>query len=122
VGGQITAENASAVRARLIIEGANGPLTHEADPILRDAGVVVVPGIIANAGGVIVSYFEWVQDLQSFFWEDDEVNQRLHRLIVRSFQDVVATAEQESVTLREAAYLLAVSRVVEAVKTRGIFP
>jgi glutamate dehydrogenase (NAD(P)+) len=122
IGGQITAENASTVKARLIIEGANGPLTHEADQILNDAGVVIVPGIIANAGGVIVSYFEWVQDLQSFFWEEDEVNQRLHRLIVKSFQDVAAIADREGVTLREAAYLLAVSRVVEAVKTRGIFP
>ncbi len=122
LGGDITSRNASNVKARLVIEGANGPVTPEADQILKGAGVLVVPDIVANAGGVIVSYFEWVQDLQSFFWEEDEVNQRLHRLIVKSFQDTTATAEREAITLREAAYIIAVSRVAEAVRARGMYP
>ncbi len=120
--GQITAENADAVRARYIMEGANGPTTPEADAILNDRGVVVVPDILANAGGVIVSYFEWVQDLQFYFWEEDEVNDRLHRVITRAYRDVARMAEQEGVTMRQAAMLLAVSRVVEATKFRGIYP
>ncbi len=122
IGSQVTGRNAANVKARLVIEGANGPLTPEADRILGDAGVHVVPDIVANAGGVIVSYFEWVQDLQSFFWEESEVNQRLHRLMVRCFQEVLANAEREKVSLREAAYMLGVSRVAEAVRARGIYP
>ncbi len=120
--GQVHGRNAGRVAARLIVEGANGPLTPEADRILAEKNVFVVPDILANAGGVIVSYFEWVQDLQSFFWEEDEVNQRLHRLMTRSFRDVVALAEKEAVSMREAAYMLGVSRVVEAVQARGIYP
>jgi glutamate dehydrogenase (NAD(P)+) len=120
--GQIHDGNAATVRARLLVEGANGPVTPKADLILSDGGVFVVPDIVSNAGGVIVSYFEWVQDLQSFFWEEAEVNQRLHRLMVRSFQEVLARAEREKVRLREAAYMLGVSRVAEAVRARGIFP
>ena len=120
--GQIHDGNAATVRARLLVEGANGPVTPKADLILSDGGVFVVPDIVSNAGGVIVSYFEWVQDLQSFFWEESEVNQRLHRLMVRSFQEVLACAEREKVRLREAAYMLGVSRVAEAVRARGIFP
>jgi glutamate dehydrogenase (NAD(P)+) len=83
---------------------------------------MVVPDIVANAGGVIVSYFEWVQDLQSFFWEESEVNQRLHRIMVRSFQETIACAEREKVPLRQAAYMLGVSRVAEALRVRGIYP
>ena len=120
--GQLTGENADAVRARFVIEGANGPTTPEADAVLADKGVVVVPDILANAGGVIVSYFEWVQDLQFYFWEEDEVNERLHRVITRAYRDVVRAAEEHAVSMREAAMLLAVSRVVEATKIRGIYP
>jgi len=120
--GQVHGGNAADVKARLLVEGANGPVTPEADLVLAEKNVFVVPDIVANAGGVIVSYFEWVQDLQSFFWEESEVNQRLHRLILSSFQEVVARAEREKVRLREAAYMLAVGRVAEAVSVRGIFP
>jgi glutamate dehydrogenase (NAD(P)+) len=119
---QITAQNAARVRATMIVEGANGPTTPEADAILQDNGAYVVPDILANAGGVIVSYFEWVQDLQSFFWEEDEVNQRLRRIMARAFGEVAAIAEREHVSLRDAAYILALRRVEEAIKLRGIFP
>ncbi len=120
--GQITGANASQIKARVVVEGANGPTTPEADAALAERGIVVVPDILANAGGVIVSYFEWVQDLQFFFWEEDEVNQKLHRVITRAYQEVARRAEEEKVSLREAAMLLAVSRVVEATRARGIYP
>jgi len=119
---QITAANAGRIRARFVVEGANGPTTTEADDIMRDNGIVVVPDILANAGGVIVSYFEWVQDLQFYFWEEDEVNERLRRIITRAYADVVKSAREHGVTLREAAMLLAVGRVVEAATIRGIYP
>ncbi len=120
--GQITAQTARHVRAKLIVEGANGPTTPEGDAVLAEKQVVVVPDILANTGGVIVSYFEWVQDLQFFFWEEDEVRERLHRAITRAYREVCALAEKESVSLREAAMLLAVSRVEEATRVRGIYP
>jgi glutamate dehydrogenase (NAD(P)+) len=120
--GQIHAGNAASVRAPMIIEAANGPTTQEGDRILNERGVYVVPDIVANSGGVIVSYFEWVQDLQSFFWEETEVNAKLERIIKRSFQEVAALQAQEGGTMREAAYVLAVRRVVEATEVRGIFP
>jgi len=120
--GQIHAGNASEVRARYVVEGANGPTTPEADAILADKSAVLIPDILANAGGVIVSYFEWVQDLQFYFWEEDEVNERLHRVLTRACQDVFAMAEQHGITLREAAMMLGVSRVVEATRIRGIYP
>jgi glutamate dehydrogenase (NAD(P)+) len=120
--GQIHDGNADSVRARHVVEGANGPTTPEADAIFAEKNIVVVPDILANAGGVIVSYFEWVQDLQFYFWEEAEVNDRLHRVITRAFRDVVAMAEQRGVRLREAAMLLGVSRVVEATRVRGIYP
>jgi glutamate dehydrogenase (NAD(P)+) len=120
--GQIHAGNAARVKAKIVIEGANGPTTPEADAILCDAGVSVVPDILANAGGVIVSYFEWVQDLQSFFWEEGEVNTRLRRLLDDAYDSVAAIRDAESCTMREAAYMLAVRRVVEATRVRGIFP
>ena len=119
---QITNDNAGDIRARFIVEGANGPTTPEADALLRDKGVIVVPDIIANAGGVIVSYFEWVQDLQAFFWEEDEVNERLHRIITRAYREVARAAQEAGVSLRDAAMRLAVSRVVEATQVRGIYP
>ncbi len=119
---QITGANARAVRARFIVEGANGPTTPEADAILHDNGTVVVPDIVANAGGVIVSYFEWVQDLQAFFWEEHEVNERLQRIITRAYRDVASLAREQKATLREAAMRLGVSRVVEATQMRGIYP
>ena len=119
---QITVENARRVQARLVVEGANGPTTPEADRILQERHVVVVPDILANAGGVIVSYFEWVQDLQFYFWDETEVNSRLHKVITHAFNDVVRTAEERGVNLREAAMLLGVARVVEATEMRGIYP
>jgi glutamate dehydrogenase (NAD(P)+) len=120
--GQIHAGNAGEVRARYVIEGANGPTTPEADAILSEKGVVLIPDILANAGGVIVSYFEWVQDLQFYFWEEEEVNERLHRVLTRACRDVFAMAEQNEISLREAAMMLGVSRVVEATRIRGIYP
>jgi glutamate dehydrogenase (NAD(P)+) len=122
IEGQIDGSNAARVRAKLIIEAANGPITPEADRILTSKGVKIVPDIVANSGGVIVSYFEWVQDLQSFFWEEDEVDSRLEQLITRSFREVAAIEKEEGGTMREAAYMLAVRRVVEATQVRGIFP
>ena len=120
--GQIHAGNAGEVRARYVVEGANGPTTPEADAILSEKGIVLIPDILANAGGVIVSYFEWVQDLQFYFWEEEEVNERLHRVLTRACRDVFAMAEQHSISLREAAMMLGVSRVVEATRIRGIYP
>jgi glutamate dehydrogenase (NAD(P)+) len=120
--GQIHAGNAARVQAKMVVEAANGPTTQEADRILNERGVYVVPDIVANAGGVIVSYFEWVQDLQSFFWEEDEVNNRLQRIIQRAFREVDGLRDEHGVTMREAAYMLAVRRVVEATEARGIFP
>ena len=119
---QITADNAGAVKAKIIVEGANGPTTPEADEILAKAGVVVVPDILANAGGVTVSYFEWVQDLQANFWAEEDVNRSLDRLMMRSFQDVSDVAAREKCDLRTAAQMLAISRVAKAATLRGIYP
>ena len=119
---QITRRNAARVQAKMIVEGANGPTTPEADAIFAEKGVYVVPDILANAGGVVVSYFEWVQDLQSFFWEEDEINQRLRRIMARGFQEVAAIAERDHLPMRDAAYVLALRRVEEAIKLRGIYP
>lgn len=122
IEGQIHAGNADRIRARMVIEAANGPTTLDGDRIMEGNGVYVVPDIVANSGGVIVSYFEWVQDLQSFFWEEDEVNQRLERIIKKSFREVAGLRNGGGTSLREAAYMLAVQRVVEATQVRGIFP
>jgi glutamate dehydrogenase (NAD(P)+) len=119
---QLTAQNAPLIQAKLIIEAANGPTTNEADTILNERGIVVVPDILANAGGVTVSYFEWVQDLQRFFWTENEINNRLETIMVRSYQSVVAQAKRQDVSLRMGAYLHAVSRVAEATEVRGVYP
>jgi len=119
---QITEENADRVRARIVAEGANGPTTPEADAILYEKGVFLIPDILANAGGVTVSYFEWVQSLQAFFWSEQEVNIRLKDIMVRSFHEVYEIHRKERVDMRLAAYILAVGRVAEAFRTRGLYP
>jgi glutamate dehydrogenase (NAD(P)+) len=120
--GVFTEQNASRVRARIIAEAANGPTTPEADDIFRERGVVVIPDILCNAGGVTVSYFEWVQDREEFFWSIDEINARLRRIMVRAFGDVQRTSIEHDIDLRLAAYVLSVSRVAEATMTRGFYP
>ncbi len=118
----ITEENAAQVKAKLVVEGANGPITPPADEILYEKGVTILPDILANAGGVIVSYFEWVQGLQEYFWKEAEVNAKLNDIITRSFDETWATAQSRNVDMRTAAYGLAVQRVAEATITRGIYP
>ncbi|MDO8670295.1 MAG: Glu/Leu/Phe/Val dehydrogenase [Dehalococcoidia bacterium] len=120
--GQITGSNANQIKARIVVEGANGPTTPEADRILVDRGVLLLPDILANAGGVLVSYFEWVQDIQAFFWNVGVINARLQSIMVRSYRDVAAMAQREKTDLRTAAYLVAVARVAEATALRGIYP
>lgn len=120
--GQITADNADRIRAKVIVEGANGPTTPEADLILEEQGRVVVPDILANAGGVIVSYFEWVQNLQNFYWEEEETNARLAAVLRRAFQGVWDNAEKHDVSLRTSAFMLGLERIVEAIRLRGVFP
>ncbi|MCU0476852.1 MAG: Glu/Leu/Phe/Val dehydrogenase [Anaerolineae bacterium] len=119
---QITGHNANNIKAKFIIEGANGPTTPEADDILNDKGVLVVPDILANAGGVIVSYFEWVQDLQAFFWTEDEVFRKMDPFLTRAYETVTRTAEERGIDMRTAAQVTAIKRVADALKTRGIYP
>jgi glutamate dehydrogenase (NAD(P)+) len=119
---QITLDIADQIKARIIIEGANGPTTPEAEKILVDKGKFVVPDILANSGGVVVSYFEWVQSIQSFFWDEDEVNRNLRKVIVNSFKAVWDLAQSHKIDLRNAAMMIAVDRVAKALNERGIFP
>jgi len=119
---QITEKNAPRLKARMIAEGANGPTTSEADEILDDKGIFVIPDILANAGGVTVSYFEWVQGIQAYFWSEREVNLRLREVMERAFEDVYRLSQKEKVSMRQAANMLAVSRVAEACRLRGLYP
>jgi glutamate dehydrogenase (NAD(P)+) len=118
----VTEANADRVKATVICEGANGPVTPTADAILEDNGVLVLPDVLANAGGVVVSYFEWVQGLQEYFWREDEVNAKLHDIVVRAFEETWQTRERYATSLRMASYGLAVQRVAEATTTRGLYP
>ncbi len=118
----ITAQNAPKIKARIVAEAANGPTTPEADKILYEKGVFLLPDILANAGGVTVSYFEWVQDNYCFFWKEKDVNENLHEIMVNSFEEVLKTAKKHKIDMRRAAYVVAVSRVAEAIKVRGIYP
>jgi glutamate dehydrogenase (NAD(P)+) len=118
---QIRAKNAPNIRAKIIVEGANGPTTQRADEILNSKGILVVPDILANAGGVTVSYFEWVQDRAGFFWRESEVNERLEDIMVQSFRDVAEMAQKYSVSFRIAAYMLGISRVAHDTMVRGLY-
>ena len=118
----ITDENADQIKASIICEGANGPITPDADVILDDRGVLVLPDVLANAGGVVVSYFEWVQGLQEYFWKESEVNAKLNDIITRAFAETWRAHEERSLPMRQAAYALAVGRVDEATTTRGLYP
>jgi glutamate dehydrogenase (NAD(P)+) len=119
---QIGERNADRVKAKVIAEGANAPLTTEADAELNARGVLILPDILANAGGVVVSYFEWVQDIQAYFWGSGEVNSRLREVMTRSYQQVRGEAQTHSVSLRDAAFRIAVTKVAEATRVRGIYP
>ena len=118
----ITRDNADQVKARIICEGANGPVTPTADEILDDRGILILPDILANAGGVVVSYFEWVQGLQEYFWKEDEVNSKLRDITTRAFNETWRVADERKTSLRLAAYGLAVRRVADATITRGLYP
>jgi glutamate dehydrogenase (NAD(P)+) len=118
----ITGQNAAGVKASIICEGANGPVTPAADAILEDNGVLILPDVLANAGGVVVSYFEWVQGLQEYFWKESEVNAKLNDIVSRAFEETWEIAKARDVPMRVAAYGVAVQRVAEATITRGIYP
>ncbi len=120
--GQITEANASRIRAKIVAEGANGPTTPQADDILGERGLTVVPDVLANAGGVIVSYVEWVQDFASYFWSETEINAKLDRILTEAFDSISGVARQHGVTLRTAAFIVACTRVLEARAIRGLYP
>jgi glutamate dehydrogenase (NAD(P)+) len=119
---QIGEQNAPRIKARIVAEAANGPTTPEADQILYDRGVFVIPDILCNAGGVTVSYFEWVQDMQSFFWTEARINESLHEIMDKAFESVHEMSLRRSVHMRTAAYMVAVARVAEATTLRGLYP
>ena len=116
---QLTSENAGKVRAKIVVEGANGPTTPEADAILRQNGVLVVPDILANCGGVVVSYFEWVQNLQGYYWEFDEVQEKQTVVLRRAFNDIWDLAQEFDIDLRTASYMMSIRRLEKAMKFRG---
>jgi glutamate dehydrogenase (NAD(P)+) len=118
----ITTDNADKIKASIICEGANGPVTPSADEILDDRGVMVLPDILANAGGVVVSYFEWVQGLQEYFWKEPEVNSKLRDIVTRAFNETWHLQQERQTSMRSAAYGVAVGRVAEATVTRGLYP
>ena len=118
----ITSENADKVKASIICEGANGPVTPTADEILDERGVLILPDILANAGGVVVSYFEWVQGLQEYFWKEAEVNAKLNDIVTRALAETWREHEEREISMRQAAYTIAVGRVAEATITRGLYP
>jgi glutamate dehydrogenase (NAD(P)+) len=120
--GQITAERAQRLSTKIVLEGANGPTTPDGDAVLADRGITVVPDVIANAGGVTVSYFEWVQDFSSFFWTEDEINVRLDKIITGAFKGIWETSEQHKISLRTAAFTVACTRVLQAREERGLYP
>jgi glutamate dehydrogenase (NAD(P)+) len=120
--GQITEENAPKIRTKIVVEGANGPTTTAADDILHDKGILVIPDVVANAGGVTVSYFEWVQDFSSFFWTEDEINQRLERVMREAFAAVWTVASEHNVSVRTAAFIVACTRILQAREMRGLYP
>ena len=122
VENQITSFNADKVKAKILAEGANGPTTPEADDILKEKGTFIIPDVLCNAGGVTVSYLEWVQDLQSFFWPVDEINKKLQYLMAKAFESVSETVQQYRVSSREAAQILAIQRISDAILIRGIYP
>ncbi|HBP38100.1 MAG TPA: glutamate dehydrogenase, partial [Clostridiales bacterium] len=119
---QIKPELAPKVKARIIVEAANGPIANEAEQILNRQGVIIVPDILANAGGVVVSYFEWIQNIQSLTWDEDEVNRTLEKIMIRAFNEVWEDAARSKISLRLSAYKVAIDRVVKAKKMRGVFP
>ncbi len=119
---QITMDNVAQIKARVVVEGANGPTTPAADDALRERGIIVVPDVLANAGGVTVSYFEWVQDFSSFFWTEDEINKRLEKIMVEAFKGIWDVAQDKNVTMRTATFIVACTRVLEARALRGLYP
>ena len=119
---QITRVNANEINCKIVIEGANGPTTPEADKILFKKGIRVLPDILANAGGVCVSYFEYVQGINSYFWKLDRINAELKRIILEAFEETFKISEERHISLRTAAYIIAVSRIARAIELRGIFP
>ncbi|MFX1591861.1 MAG: Glu/Leu/Phe/Val dehydrogenase, partial [Promethearchaeota archaeon] len=119
---QITQNNVNKIKCNIILEGANGPVTPEADKVLYDKGIHVIPDILANGGGVCVSYFEYVQDIRAYFWELDRINKELKKIMLRAFEEVYVLSKERKIILRTAAYIIAVSRIAKAIELRGIFP